>query len=51
MLVNILLGVVIFGYAGFALFNAIRKSKKGKCAACSLKNNCSSNCSVIPDQK
>lgn len=40
MLANIIIGAVIFGYAGWALFRFIKKSKKGKCAACDLNENC-----------
>ncbi|WP_077298586.1 FeoB-associated Cys-rich membrane protein [Virgibacillus pantothenticus] len=45
MIVNILLGLVIFGYAGWMMVRHIRKSKQGKCAACALKKSCSSSCS------
>lgn len=44
MIINIVLGVAIFGYAGWALFRHINKSKEGKCAACSVKSSCGSNC-------
>jgi radical SAM protein with 4Fe4S-binding SPASM domain len=44
MIINILLGAVIFGYAGWALIRHINKSKEGKCAACSVKSSCTSNC-------
>lgn len=40
MLVSILLGVLIFGYAGWTLYRFIQKSKKGKCATCSISKQC-----------
>ena len=44
MIINIVLGAAIFGYAGWALVRHINKSKEGKCAACSVKSSCESNC-------
>jgi hypothetical protein len=44
MIINIVLGAAIFGYAGWALVRHINKSKEGKCAACSVKSSCVSNC-------
>jgi hypothetical protein len=46
MLINILIGGAIFGYAAWALVRFINKSKQGKCAACHAKKTCSSelNC-------
>ncbi len=49
MIINIVLGTAIFGYAGWALFRHINKSKEGKCAACNLKSSCDSNC--LPEIK
>ncbi|PEY42582.1 FeoB-associated Cys-rich membrane protein [Bacillus cereus] len=47
MMVNIIIGAVIFGYAGYTLFNFVKRSKKGKCAACSLNRSCpSKSCST-----
>lgn len=45
MLVTIVLGVAIFCYAGWSLFRYVRKTKQGKCAACSLNKTCQSACS------
>ena len=42
MIANIVIGTAIFGYAGWALFRHVKKSKQGKCAACSSKSSCSS---------
>jgi len=51
-MINIVLGAVIFGYAGYSLTKFIKKSKKGKCAACSLNKSCqASSCSSIADGK
>lgn len=46
MIANIVIGGLIFGYAGWALWRFIKKSKEGKCAACSAKKSCpGSTCS------
>ena len=45
MLVNLLIGVVIFGYAVWTLVGFIRRSKEGKCGACDLNRNCKGSCS------
>ncbi|WP_242144253.1 MULTISPECIES: FeoB-associated Cys-rich membrane protein [unclassified Bacillus cereus group] len=42
MIVNIVIGAVIFGYAVYTLFHFVKRSKKGKCAACSLNQSCQS---------
>jgi hypothetical protein len=47
MLVNILLGLLIFGYAAFTLLRFVKRSKLGKCQACSMKKTCSSPCADI----
>lgn len=44
MLVNIIIGGAIFGYAGFALIRFFRKAKEGKCASCDIKSSCQSSC-------
>ena len=44
MVVSIILGTIIFGYAIWALVRSLRLSKQGKCAGCAIKNRCSSNC-------
>lgn len=51
MIASIVIGVAIFGYAAWALVKFINKSKKGKCAACEMKNSCSSECSIPPQLK
>ncbi|UJF35748.1 FeoB-associated Cys-rich membrane protein [Paenibacillus hexagrammi] len=45
MIFNIVIGFLIFGYAGWSLVRYVRKTKQGKCAACSLNQSCSSICS------
>ncbi|PJO40461.1 FeoB-associated Cys-rich membrane protein [Lysinibacillus xylanilyticus] len=50
LLINILIGCIIFGYAGFTLYKSIKKQKKGKCAACSLQKSCSSNVCAPPSK-
>jgi hypothetical protein len=42
MLANLLIGGAIFGYAGWAFYRFFKKSRNGKCAACSLESSCSS---------
>ncbi|WP_040204394.1 FeoB-associated Cys-rich membrane protein [Neobacillus jeddahensis] len=51
MIASIIIGIVIFGYAGWALVRFINKSKQGKCAACGVKDSCSSQCSPIVKNK
>lgn len=41
MLMNILFGLLIFSYSGWALTRYFQKAKQGKCAACSLNESCS----------
>ncbi|MFS0783016.1 FeoB-associated Cys-rich membrane protein [Bacillus sp. 1P06AnD] len=41
LLINIIVGLVIFGYAAFALWRSIKKQKGGKCAGCALNKSCS----------
>ncbi|WP_248733934.1 DUF1068 domain-containing protein [Neobacillus rhizosphaerae] len=51
MIASVLIGVAIFGYAIWHFVKFINKSKKGKCAACDLKNSCSSECAIPPKLK
>ncbi|HYK71598.1 MAG TPA: FeoB-associated Cys-rich membrane protein [Pseudoneobacillus sp.] len=46
MLVNIVIGLAIFGYAGWMLARHFKKSTQGKCAACSLNKSCNTSCSI-----
>ena len=50
MMVNILIGAIIFGYAAYTLVNFVKRSKKGKCAACSLNKSCQSQ-TCSPDME
>jgi hypothetical protein len=43
MWLNVLLIVGIFGYASWTMIRYVQKSKKGKCATCSLQKSCVSN--------
>ncbi|WP_374120547.1 FeoB-associated Cys-rich membrane protein [Neobacillus sp. PS3-40] len=45
---SILIGGLIFGYASYALVRFIKRSKKGKCAACDLRKSCKSQCGIPP---
>lgn len=40
MALSIILGMLIFGYAGWMLVRFVQTSRKGKCAACALKKSC-----------
>ncbi|HAS01975.1 FeoB-associated Cys-rich membrane protein [Brevibacillus laterosporus] len=44
MILNIVIGTFIFGYAAWTLWRYVQKSKKGKCAGCSQEKKCSSAC-------
>lgn len=46
MVVNLFIGTVIFGYAIWTIVRLVKRSKKGKCAACELKNSCNSKCTT-----
>ncbi|ANS74295.1 hydrolase [Paenibacillus yonginensis] len=45
MAASLVLGLLIFGYAAWTLVSFIRKSRKGKCAACSMNKNCGASAS------
>ncbi|MBD3921684.1 FeoB-associated Cys-rich membrane protein [Paenibacillus sp. PR3] len=47
MLFNIIVGAAIFGYAGWTLVRYVRKTRQGKCAACSLQSSCQTACSSV----
>lgn len=53
MIVNIIIGGAIFGYAAWAFVRFINKSKQGKCAACHVQKSCSSqsNCHTTAMKK
>lgn len=46
MITNIILGALIFSYAGWTLVRYINKSKQGRCVACSLNKSCSTDCNL-----
>ncbi|MDN9012774.1 FeoB-associated Cys-rich membrane protein [Brevibacillus laterosporus] len=48
MILNIVIGTFIFGYAAWTLWRYVQKSKRGKCAGCSQEKKCSSAC-CLPD--
>ncbi|MFA9558443.1 FeoB-associated Cys-rich membrane protein [Evansella sp. AB-rgal1] len=41
MIASWILGILIFGYAGYAFYKHIEKSKEGKCAKCDVNKECS----------
>ncbi|MBC1435651.1 FeoB-associated Cys-rich membrane protein [Listeria rocourtiae] len=43
LLINILIGSLIFGYAAYALIRHIKKSKSGKCSGCHLEKSCAAH--------
>ncbi|KAB2333310.1 FeoB-associated Cys-rich membrane protein [Cytobacillus depressus] len=45
MLISVILGALIFGYAALTVYRFVKRSKMGKCAGCSMSKNCSSSCS------
>ncbi|TXK74011.1 FeoB-associated Cys-rich membrane protein [Paenibacillus sp. N3.4] len=47
MIFNIIAGLAIFGYAGWTLIRYARKTKQGKCAACSLSQSCQTACTEL----
>lgn len=47
MVFSIVMGMLIFGYAGWTLVRYIRKTRQGKCAACSLSETCQTGCSSV----
>lgn len=51
ILISVILGILIFGYAAWSICNFVKKSRQGKCAACSLKKTCgNSDCSSTSNQ-
>jgi hypothetical protein len=42
MVVNLIIGATIFGYAGWSLVRFINRAKQGKCAGCHIENSCTS---------
>ncbi|RUS47427.1 FeoB-associated Cys-rich membrane protein [Cohnella sp. AR92] len=51
MIFSIIVGIAIFGYAGWTLSRYYRKTRQGKCAACSLQPSCQSACSDMTGQQ
>lgn len=47
MIANIIIGIIIFGYAGWTIYRHVQKSKEGKCGSCELKNNCKCGCDSV----
>ncbi|MDO7907976.1 FeoB-associated Cys-rich membrane protein [Paenibacillus sp. JX-17] len=45
MIFTIIASAGIFGYAGWTLSRYVRKTRQGKCAACSLNQSCQTACS------
>ncbi|WP_445486532.1 FeoB-associated Cys-rich membrane protein [Niallia sp. 03133] len=48
MVVNIVIGGLIFLYAGYTLYRFVQKSKEGKCSSCSISKSCEAKscCSI-----
>lgn len=51
MFASIVIGVIIFTYAGWTMYRFIQKSKAGKCSSCDLKKDCSSTTCHDPTNK
>ncbi|TJY39617.1 FeoB-associated Cys-rich membrane protein [Cohnella pontilimi] len=47
MIFSIIAGAGIFGYAGWTLTRYFKKTRQGKCAACSLQASCQTSCSQV----
>jgi hypothetical protein len=41
VIVNIVIGALILGYAGWMVVRHVKRSAKGKCAACAVREGCS----------
>jgi hypothetical protein len=39
-MINWIIGIIIFSFAGWMLFKNIKKSKQGKCPSCSSGHSC-----------
>ncbi|TDL98315.1 FeoB-associated Cys-rich membrane protein [Macrococcus brunensis] len=48
LFINILLALLIFGYAAFTLVKFFKKSKEGKCNSCSVNHDC--GCDIPRDK-
>lgn len=46
MIVNIVIGALIFGYAAWTLIRYVKKTKQGRCAACAMNQSCATPCST-----
>jgi hypothetical protein len=44
MVISMILGLLIFGYAAWTMIRHVKRSRKGKCAACSLNETCQVAC-------
>ena len=51
MIFSIFLGLLIFGYAGWALYRSVMRSRKGKCASCGLSKTCKTDCGTFYTQQ
>nr|WP_207952148.1 FeoB-associated Cys-rich membrane protein [Paenibacillus turpanensis] len=47
VIVNVLIGALIFGYSGWSLVRFIRRSRKGGCAGCVQEQSCPASCSTV----
>lgn len=45
MLINGMLALLIFGYAGWTLYRYVKKSRQGRCASCEIQKACQTKCS------
>ncbi|MBM7645137.1 radical SAM protein with 4Fe4S-binding SPASM domain [Scopulibacillus daqui] len=51
MMISIIIGVLIFGYAALTLIRFVKKSRQGQCASCSMKKSCQSGCSSVSKEE
>lgn len=48
MIASVIIGVLIFSYAGYHIYRFVQKtSKEGACGTCSLKKSCQGGCSTV----
>ncbi|MBE3569789.1 MAG: FeoB-associated Cys-rich membrane protein [Bacillales bacterium] len=48
MIINILIGAAVFSYAGYTLYQYMKRTKEGGyCAHCSLKDKCTTKCEPV----
>ncbi|MBO1206093.1 MULTISPECIES: FeoB-associated Cys-rich membrane protein [Staphylococcus] len=47
VIINVVIFLAIFSYAGYTLCHFFKKSKDGKCSSCGSKNRCSTEKKIL----